>query len=144
MFEVERRKTIAAPPDKVKAVLADVEHLDRLLPQAENVEVRGITPDRARVTIALRAGKLGLQRFDGEARILPNGLRFVAVQPTQVDARWTVEARGEGSEVVAHLLIRPGGMLQSFSRFLPRRPIEEKLGQELDTSLQALDQILAT
>ncbi len=138
MYEVERRRAIAAPPDKVKAALRDVDHLNRILPQAEKVEVRGVTADRARVMVALRAGLVGLQRVDGEARFLPNGLRFVAVQPMQVDAQWTVEPRGEASEVIAYLRIQPGGLLQSFGRFLPRRPIENQIGQELDASLQAL------
>src|ERR671932_437013 len=141
MYEVERRRTIAAPPDKVKAALRDVEHLNRLLPQAEKVEVRGVTADRARVMVALRIAPMGLQRVDGEARFLPNGLRFVAVHPMQVDAQWMVEPNGEGSEVTAYLRIQPGGLLQSFGRFLPRRPIENQIGQELDASLQALTTI---
>ena len=141
MYEVERRRTIAAPPDKVKAALQDVGHLNHLLPQAEKVEVRGVTADRARVMVALRIAPMGLQRVDGEARFLPNGLRFVAVHPMQVDAQWTVGAKGEGSEVTAYLRIQPGGLLQSFGRFLPRRPIENQIGQELDASLQALTTI---
>jgi carbon monoxide dehydrogenase subunit G len=138
MYEVERHRIVAAPPDKVKAALQDVEHLNRLLPQAEKVEVRGVTADRARVMLALRIGPMGLQRVDGEARFLPNGVRFVAVHPMQVDARWTVEPKGEGSEVTAYLRVQPGGLLQSFGRFLPRRPVENQIGQELDASLQAL------
>jgi carbon monoxide dehydrogenase subunit G len=142
MYEVERRKIIAAPLEKVKAALLDVEHLGRLLPQAERVEVRGVTADRARVTVALRTGRVGVQRVDGEARFLPNGLRFVAVHPMQVDAQWTVAPKGEQSEVTAHLRIQPGGLFQSFGRFLPRGPIENQIGQELEASLQALTTIV--
>lgn len=142
MFEVERRKQIAAPVDTVKAALADVENLHRFIPQAERVEVRGLTAERARVTVFFRAGHLGVQRVEGEARILPNGIRFVAVQPVQIDSRWTVEARGELSEVVAQLKLELGGSLGALSRFMPRRLVEGKIGEELDEALATLARIV--
>ena len=143
MIDVARRKMIGAPASRIKAVLVDVKNLQRLLPQAERVEIQGSNENRARVTISLRAGKLGLQRLDGEARILENGLRFVAVRPVQVDARWTVQERGATSEVTAHLSIEPGSMLGSFGRWIPRRLVEQRIGQELEASLQALESLLS-
>ena len=144
MIDVERRKTIHAPASAVKTALIDVEHLQRLLPMAERVEVRGSDGNRARLAITLRVGKLGLQRVDGEARILENGLRFVAVQPMQIDSRWTVQERGETSEVTAHLSIDLDRMLGSLGRFLPRRMIEQRIAHELEASLQALEGLVST
>ena len=138
MIDVEQRKTIRAPAATVKAVLADLEHLQRLLPRAERVEVQARTENRARLAITLRAGRL-VQRIEGEARILENGLRFVAVQPAEVDARWTVEERGGACEVTARLAIDPGQMLGPLGRFLPQRMIVERIGQELEASLRALE-----
>lgn len=142
MIQVERRKTIAAPVDVVKAALSDVEHLDRLLRRVERVEVQGSTAERARVTLALRTSRFGVMRIDGEARLLPNGTRFVAVKPLQIDSRWTVEARGDATEVTAQLAIELAPILGAFARFVPARMVESKLSQELDESLQALERLV--
>ena len=142
MIRVERRKMVAAPVDTVKAILSDVEHLDRLLKRVERVEVQGITADRARVTLTLRTSRLGQIRVDGEARLLPNGTRFVAVKPLQVDSRWIVEPRGDGTEVTAQLAIDLAGVLGAFARFVPSRMVTSKLEQELDDSLQALERLV--
>ena len=144
MFEVERRRMIAAPVDVVKAVLVDVENMRLLMPQAERVEVRGSTAERARVTIGLRLGRMGLRTVEGEARVLPNGMRFVAVQPAQIDSRWTVTPRGDSTEVTAQLTFEPGGMLGTFGRFLPRRIVEDQIGRELEASLLALERLVET
>jgi carbon monoxide dehydrogenase subunit G len=144
MFEAERRRIIAAPVDVVKAALVDVENMRLLMPQAERVEVRGSTPERARVTIGLRLGRLGLHTVEGEARVLPNGMRFVAVQPAQIDGRWTVAPRGDSTEVTARLTFEPGGMLGTFGRFLPRGVVEDQIGRELDASLTALERLVET
>jgi carbon monoxide dehydrogenase subunit G len=138
MFQVERRKLIAASPDVVKAALVDLEQMQRLFPQAERVEVRGATVERARVTVTVRAGRLGTQHIDGEARILPNGVRFVAVRPIQIDSRWTVEARGDKSEVTASLTIELGGPLAALGRLAPRTLVERRIGRELDEALDTL------
>ena len=143
MIDVERRKMIGTPASRIKAALADVKNLQHLLPQAERVEVQGSNEHRARLTISLRAGKLGLQRLDGEARILPNGLRFVAVRPAQIDASWTFREQGEASEVTAHLSIEPGGMFGPLGRWIPRRIIEQRIGQEIEASLQALEELVS-
>jgi carbon monoxide dehydrogenase subunit G len=138
MFQVERRKLIAAPPDVVKAALADLEQMQRLFPQAERVEVRGATAERARVTVTVRVGRLGTQHIDGEARILSNGVRFVAVRPIQIDSRWTVEARGDQSEVTASLTIELGGPLAALGRLAPHALVERRIGRELDEALDTL------
>lgn len=140
MIEVERRRTIAAPADAVKAVLTDVEQLQRLLPRVERVEVFGSTGNRARLVLTVRFRRLGPQRIEGEARILDNGLRFVAVQPAQIDARWTLQSRGDATEVAAHWSIEPGRMLRTVTRLMPRRLLEERIGREVEGSLQALEE----
>lgn len=141
MIDVERRRMIGAPASKIKALLDDIEHLERLLPRVEKVEVQGKTENRARLAVSLRAGRLGLRRLEGEARMLENGLRFVVVRPAQIDARWTIRERGATSEVTAHLSVDPTGLLGSLGRFLPRRALEARLSQELDASLQALEDL---
>ncbi len=142
MIQVERRRTIAAPVDVVMTALSDVTHLDRLLRRVERVEVQGSTAERARVTLSLRTSRFGVMRIDGEARLLPNGTRFVAVKPLQIDSRWTVEARGDATEVTAQLAIELASVLGAFARFVPSRVVESKLKQELDGSLQALERLV--
>ena len=142
MIEVERRKLVAAPVARLLEVLHNVEHLQQLVPRAERVDVQGQTENRARVAVWLRTGRFGLQRIAGEARVVPNGLRFIAVEPVQIDARWSVVERGDAPEVTVRLSIDPGGMLQSVSRFLPRRLIEQRLGHELDACLEALETLV--
>ncbi len=143
MIEVERRRTILAPVPVVRAILVDVEHLQQLMPRVEHVEVRGNTDKGARLALDFKGGPIGTQRIEGEARILDDGLRFVAVRPAQIDARWSVQERGGTTEVTARLTIDPGGMLGSLGRFVPRALIEQRLAKELDGSLDALEQLLA-
>ncbi len=68
-------------------------------------------------------------------------MRFVAVSPVQVDAHWTVQARGDATEVIARLRIDLQKVLGAFSRFVPRRLVEQRIGQELETSLDALERL---
>ena len=143
MIEVERRRTILAPAPVVRAILVDVENLQQLMPRVEHVEVRGNTDNGARLALDFRGGPIGTQRIEGEARILDDGLRFVAVRPAQIDARWSVQERGGTTEVTARLTIDPGGMLGSLGRFVPRALIEQRLAKELDASLQALEELVA-
>ncbi len=142
MIEVIRRRTVSASPQVVKAVLLDLEHLGRLLPRAEKVEVHGGTENRARVVITVRAGALGARRIDGEARVLPDGLRFVAVRPVQVDVQWTIQQRGDHSEVSIRFTADPAGPLGQLSRFVPRGIVEHRIAQELDRTLDALETLV--
>ncbi len=141
MIDVERRRMIRAPAATIKAVLNDIEHVQRLMPRVEKVEVQGQTENRARLAIHVRAGPLGSRRLDGEARLLDDGLRFVMVRPAQIDSRWVVRERGDVNEVIAYLSIDLSGLLGSLGRWLPRRVIEARIGDELDASLQALDEL---
>ena len=143
MIEVERRRTILAPASEVRAILVDVENLQQLMPRVEHVEVRGNTDNGARLALDFKGGPIGTQRVEGEARILEDGLRFVAVRPVQIDARWSVQERGGMTEVTARLMIDPGGMLGPLGRFVPRALIEQRLAKELDASMDALEQLLA-
>jgi hypothetical protein len=141
MLEVERKTVIDAPISRVAAVLGDLSNLQRLLPRAEHVEVQHATDGRARVTFNVRAGRFGLRRVDGEARMLPTGLRFVAVRPLEIDARWLLRERGAQTEVTAHLGLVPGGFLGSFGRIVPQRFVTGRIGTELDASLRVLAEL---
>jgi carbon monoxide dehydrogenase subunit G len=141
MITVERRRVIAASPDTIKAVLSDVEHIQQLLPWADHVEVGPVNDGRARVTIAIKAGRFGTQRISGEARATPDGMRFVAVRPFETDARWIVQAREGGTEVANRLQIDPGGMFRTVLRFVPQRVIENRLGRELETALDLVERL---
>lgn len=142
MIDVRRRRMISAPGSAVRAALTDLANLQRLLPRAERVEIQGSTDTRARVVLDFRAGRFGSRRVEGEARISPDGLRFVAVWPAQIDARWVIQEHGDTCEVTAGLAIEPGGLAGSFGRFLPRRLIEQRIGGELEASLDALEALV--
>jgi carbon monoxide dehydrogenase subunit G len=142
MINVERKRTFAVPAERIRAVLADVEQMNRLMPRAERVEVLARNENRARLQLLFRIGKLPLQRIEGEARLLDDGVRFVAVHPFQIDARYQVLARGESSEVTARLGTEIPRALASFARFIPQRRIEERIGVELDAALDALQAVL--
>lgn len=142
MIEVIRRRVVGASAQVVKDVILDLEHLGRLLPRAEKVEVQGGNENRARVTISVRAGPLGLQRIDGEARVLPDGLRFIAVRPVQLDTQWTIRERGDQSEVSIRFAADPVGPLGALGRFVPRRIVEHRIAQELDRTLDVLETLV--
>lgn len=142
MIDVERRRTIAAPASVVRSLLIDVEQMSRLMPRISSVEVRGSTDNRARMALNFRTSRFGTQHIEGEARILDDGLRFVAVRPAQIDARWIVQGRGAGSEVTARLTIDTAALLGPIDRFVPRALIENRIGKELDASLDALEQLV--
>lgn len=143
MIDVERRRTIRVPAQMVRAILVDVEHMQQLMPRVERVEVRGNTDNRARLALDFRTGRFGTQRIEGEARMLHDGLRFVAVRPAQIDARWSVQERGDATEVIARLTIDIGGLLGSVGRFVPRALLEQRMAKELDASLDALERLVA-
>lgn len=142
MIIVERRRTFAAPAEQVRAVLSDVAQMNRLVPRAERVEVLAQNESRARMVLIFRLSVLPPQRIEGEARLLEDGVRFVAVRPFQIDARYQVQARGEGCEVVARLGTEIPRALASVARFIPQRRIEERIGAELDAALDALQAVL--
>lgn len=139
MFTVERKRIIHLPAERILAVLADVEHLERIMPRAERVEVLAQSENRARIAISLRLGKLGAWRVEGEARLADDGVRFVAVQPMQIDARWLVVPRGESAEVTARVVSELPAQFAKFARFIPQRLIEERVGMELESALTALE-----
>lgn len=141
MIDTQRKRLIAAPAGVIRDILVDATRMPQLMPRVEQVEVQGATAERARITLSFRLGKLGLQRVTGEARMLEDGMRFVAVSPVQVDAHWTVQARGDATEVIARLRIDLSKMLGALSRFVPRRLVEQRIGQELETSLDALERL---
>lgn len=143
MINVERKRTLHAPADQVRAVLANIDHLQRLIPRFERVDVTARNENRARVALLFRLGKIPAQRIEGEARLLDDGLRFIAVTPMQIDARFFVQPRDGGSDVVARLQTEIPRALAPFARLLPQRMIEERVGRELDASLDALEAILA-
>lgn len=142
MINVERKRTFAMSAERVRAVLSDVDQLSRLIPRADRVDVIARNESRARLLLIFRIGVLPPQRIEGEARMLEDGVRFVAVQPLQIDARYQVIARGESAEVVARLGTDIPKALASFARFIPQRRIEERIGVELDAALDALGHVL--
>jgi carbon monoxide dehydrogenase subunit G len=141
MIDTQRKRLISAPAGAIREILVDATRMSQLMPRVEQVEVQGATAERARITLSFRLGKLGLQRVTGEARMLEDGMRFVAVSPVQVDAHWTVQTRGDATEVIARLRIDLQKVLGAFSRFVPRRLVEQRIGQELETSLDALERL---
>lgn len=143
MIDTQRKRLISAPAGVIREILVDATRMPQLMPRVEQVEVQGATAERARLTLSFRLGRLGLQRVTGEARMLEDGMRFVAVSPVQVDAHWTVQARGDATEVTARLRIDLVKVLGGLSRFVPRRLIEQRIGQELETSLDALERLAA-
>lgn len=143
MITVERRRTLLAPADQVRAVLSDIDHLQRLMPRAERVDVIARNENRARVALLFRLGKIPMQRIEGEARLLDDGVRFIAVTPMQIDARFFVQPREAGAEVVARLQTEIPRALAPIARLLPQRMIGERVGRELDAALDALEAILA-
>ena len=142
MFTAERKRFVAVPAERVRAVLGDIRYLPRLIPHTDHVEVQAQCEERARVALTLRIKGLGSQRVEGEARIVPDGVRFVAVRPMEIDARWIVVPRDNGAEVRARLTTEVPKPLQSIARLIPRRLIEERVGTELEAALDALEAVL--
>lgn len=139
MITVERKRNIDLPAERVRAVLSDIEQLQRLMPRADRVDVLSRNENRARIAVLLRLGKFGTQRVEGEARMLEDGVRFVAVQPMEIDARWTIVAADEGSEAIVRVMTEVPRMLGRFARLIPQRMIEERIGTELEAALEALE-----
>lgn len=138
---VERTRTIAAPAPAVIALLTNVDQLGNLLPRASRVEVLQRGEGRARIAIIIQPPRLKAQRLDGEARLLEDGLRFVAVTPTQIDVRWTVRPEAEGSKVTLRLEADLTKLLGPLGRFVPKQLIERQAGEELQASLDALERL---
>lgn len=142
MINVERKRTFAVAAEQVRVVLQDVDQLKRLIPRAERVEVLARNESRARIALSFRLGVLPLQRVEGEARLLEDGVRFVAVQPLQIDARYQLVPRGESTEVTVRLGTEIPKALASFARLIPQRRIEERVGLELEDALDALQAVI--
>jgi uncharacterized membrane protein len=141
MITVERKRNIDLPAERVRAVVSDVEQMQRLMPRAERVEVLARNENRARVAVTLRLGRFGVQRVEGEARLLEDGVRFVAVQPMEIDARWTIVASNTSTEAIVRVMTEVPRALGAFARLIPQRMIEERIGAELETALSALESV---
>ncbi|WP_026370720.1 SRPBCC family protein [Kallotenue papyrolyticum] len=144
MLTVERKRLMGAPAQRVQALLNELERLPRWLPRLERVEVLSRTEQRARLALLVRLGRLGRQRVEGEARLLEHGLRFIAVEPAELDIRWLVLPRGEASEVQAQVALRLPPRFGALARFMPQRLIVDRIGAELDAGLEALAAQLST
>lgn len=138
MFTVERKRSLDVPAERVRALLADPAQLGVIMPRSARVEVLSQSDGRARVAVVVRMGPLGAQRVEGEARLLDDGLRFVAVTPMEIDVRWTIVPRAGGCEVVGRIATGLPKRLVPFARFVPQRMIEERIGAELDAALDAM------
>ncbi|HEX6292882.1 MAG TPA: SRPBCC family protein [Herpetosiphonaceae bacterium] len=139
MITVERKRNLDLPAERVRAVLSDVEQMQRLMPRAERVEVLSQNENRARLAVTLRFGRFGTQRVEGEARLLDDGVRFVAVQPMEIDARWTIVSYEAGTEAVVRVMTAMPRVLGAFARLIPHRVLEERIGVELEAALDALE-----
>ncbi|MBA3947518.1 MAG: SRPBCC family protein [Herpetosiphonaceae bacterium] len=139
---VERMRRVAAPPEMVIAALTNVDNLPRLLQRAERVEVLQRSEGRARIAITVSAGKLGHQRVEGEARLLEDGMRFIAVTPTQMDVRWQVRAAAAGSEVTARVDVDLQRILGPLARLIGDNLIARQVSAELDKSFVALEELV--
>lgn len=138
-MNIERKGTLAAPPEAVLAVLNNVDNLQLIVPRAERVDVLQRGEGRARIAVtALR------QRIEGEARLLDDGLRFVAVVPVELDVRWTVRAHGDGSEITLRVDVDLGKRFGAFASMLSSSIIGRQVGVELDASLDALAGLVST
>ncbi len=142
MFTVERKRSFDVPAERIRAVLTDVEQLSQVMPRTEKVEVLARGENRARVAVVVRLGKLGTQRVEGEARISDDGMRFVAVQPMQIDVRWIVVPREAATDVVVRLITELPKAFASMARLIPQRMIEERIGAELEAALTGLAGLL--
>lgn len=136
---VERKRSFSAPLERIRAVLTDIDQLERLIPRAERVEVLARNEQRARVSVFMRISRLPLQRIEGEARLLDDGVRFIAVQPMQIDARYQLQARDTTTEVLVRLVTEVPKALSAVARLIPQRMIEERIGAELEAALNALE-----
>ena len=141
MITVERKRNIDLPAERVRAVLSDVDQMQRLMPRAERVEVLARNENRARLAVTLRLGRFGVQRVEGEARLLEDGVRFVAVQPMEIDARWTIVPSNTSTEAVVRVMTEVPRKFGAFARLIPQRVIEERIGAELETALNALESV---
>jgi carbon monoxide dehydrogenase subunit G len=140
MIVVERKRRIDASPERVRALLADPTQLARLMPRAERVDVLAQSEQRARIAMLLRLGRLGTQRVEGEARRLNDGIRFIAVQPMQIDMQMVVGGH-DAAEITARLGVELPRALGSIARWIPRRLIEQRIGAELEQALDALEAV---
>jgi carbon monoxide dehydrogenase subunit G len=138
MFTVERKRSFDVPAERIRAVLTDVERLSQVMPRAEKVEVLARGENRARVAVVVRLGKFGTQRVEGEARISEDGVRFVAVQPMQIDVRWTIVPREAATDVIVRLNTEVPKAFGTMARLIPQRMIEERIGVELEGALTGL------
>lgn len=142
IITVERRRAIRAPAKRIIAVLQNAASLEALMPRVERVEMLSRGDRRMRLALHMRFSRLGSLRVEGEARELDDGTRFVAVQPIEIDSRFHVAGHGDESEVVARLSFELPRQLAPFARWIPQRSIQERVARELDTTLEALEELV--
>lgn len=134
----ERRRDVAIAPTQLIALLTNIDQLGQIVPRAERVEVLQRNEARARLAVTVRVPRLGAQRVEGEARFLEDGLRFIAVTPTQIDIRWTARPSATGSEIVLRLEADLAKFLGPLARFVPNQLVDRQVGEELEAAIDAL------
>ena len=142
MISVERTRTINAPVEKVRAALSDPQQLQQTMPGVRSVEILSRTGDQARVAITTGMTFPGTDRFEGDAIVTPEGMRFNAAQPMPLALDLTAVPHGDGSEVTARIEtdLPPG--LGAMARFIPQQMIEGRIGVELDRALERLERVV--
>ncbi len=143
-MRVERSRRVEAPPATVIAALTNLDNLPRLLERAERVEVLQRSEGRARIAVTVSVGKLGRQRVEGEARLLEDGMRFIAVTPMQMDVRWQVRPAEAVSEVTARVDVDLQKILGPLARLIGDNLIARQVGAEVDKSFVALEALVAS
>lgn len=139
-MHIQRTRSIAAPPTTVIALLHDLNEIARWAPAQIQIEVGEPSGDAVPLAANIPLGPLGQRRFEGEAHLLADGLRCVATSPIALDLRWAVTEQGAHSLVTASAEADLEPMLGPVARAVPDALIDRVVGQQLDTSLDALEQ----
>jgi carbon monoxide dehydrogenase subunit G len=135
----ERRRVIRATPDQIFALLADPQHLARLMPRVERVEVLQRRPNSASVRTSMALGPLGNLSTEGEvAWIEGRELLFSAQRPVGVETRWKLLPDPAGTLLTASMAIDLAPMLGPLAAFIPAESVAAMLGPDLEAALAAI------
>lgn len=136
MITVTRRRTIAAPPAAIFAVLSDLHGLRDLLPRVSRVEFIEHGEDHARIATYMDLAPFGELRSEGDVRWHANReLVFSSERPVPLEARWSLVPDDTGTDVTAMLVLDLARLIGPLASFVPEEQVANMVGPQLDAAL---------
>jgi ribosome-associated toxin RatA of RatAB toxin-antitoxin module len=141
---VERQRLIAATPERIFALIADVENLAAILPRVRRVEVLARGENQACVRTHMAIGPIGSFSSEGQACWVANReLTFSTSQPATMETHWTLTPTDAGTLLCVVMVLDLRPMIGPLANFVPADSVSAMIAPDLEATLSAIAERMA-